>query len=242
MKKVLYGLFLIVFSFSAYAANYRSVDGRAQRVLTAQEESLPKLVNYLIKPYEKSEEMKARVLLAWIVYHIDFDDYKAEKIQEGATRRSQRKNRVSSGDVFETRIGVCADIAALYQRMAGLAGLDSVVIQGYAGSYVTRNNMSENRHAWNAVKIDGDWELVDPTWAMRGDVSAFQEVGSKVEHAREIDKRLTNTTKTNKTRDNRHVDDRWFMPKPSEMIKTHYPDDETWQLLPVSKSLGSFLK
>jgi hypothetical protein len=64
--------------------------------------------------------------------------------------------------------------------MAGLAGLDSVVISGYAGFGVTRKNMEANRHAWNAVKINGQWEFVDPTWAMQEDVKAFEDVNSNL--------------------------------------------------------------
>ena len=55
-------------------------------------------------------------------------------------------------------------------------------------------------------------------------------------------KRERNAYKTNKTRKNRRFDERWFMTEPKEMIKTHFPDDEKWQLLPSPKRIGSFLK
>ena len=242
MKKILFILFLCVFTFCANATSYRSVDSRAQKVPKQYEESLPKLVQYLVKPYENNEEKKARVLMAWIVYHIDYDDYKADTITQAASRRRKRSQMAMTGDIFQTRVGVCQDIANLYQRMAGLAGLDSVVIGGYAGYGVSRRNMEENRHAWNAVKINGQWEFVDPTWAMQGDVKAFEDVNSRSEHRREIKQRERNSIKTNKTRKNRSIDNRWFMTKPQEMIKTHYPDDDSWQLLPVPKRIGSFLK
>ena len=243
MKKILIYLFIWLFSVSAFAANYRSVDSRAERVPRQYDESLPKLVSYLIEPFKDNEEKKARVLMAWIVYHIDYDDYKADTITNSAYRRSKRNKVAMSGDIFQTRVGVCEDIANLYQRMAGLAGLDSVVISGYAGFNVNRKNMAESRHAWNAVKIDGKWEFVDPTWAIQGaGVKAFEDVGSKLAHKREIKKRTQNANKTNKSRKNRVVDDRWFMTKPRDMIETHYPDDETWQLLPVPKKMGRFLK
>ena len=77
---------------------------------------------------------------------------------------------------------------------------------------------------------------------MRGDYKTFQDVNSISEHKREMKKRQKNSSKTNKARKNRTIDDRWFMTKPKEMIKTHYPHDEKWQLLPVPKKLNSFLK
>ena len=240
MKKILLIIILCLISVCTNAANYRTLDSRAQRVPKQYEESLPKLVQYLIEPYQNDEEKKARVLLGWIVYHIDYDDYKADTIVKSNRRR--RGSSLNSGDIFETRVGVCEDIANLYQRMLGLAGLDSVVVSGYAGFNVTRQTKPESRHAWNAVKIDGKWELIDPTWAMRGDVKALEDIGSNLAHKRELRQRLSNTNKTNKTRKNRTVDNRWFMTKPQEMIKSHFPDDEKWQLLAVPKKLNSFLK
>lgn len=245
MKKILIVLmfcFVFVSSFSALAANYRALETRAERVPKQYEESLPKLVNYLIKPYENNEEKKAYVLMAWIVYHIDYDDYKSDVITQSASWRRKNIPRVNTGDVFETRAGVCQDIAALYQRMLGLAGIDSVVVTGYAGYGVTRRTMNDNRHAWNAAKINGTWALIDPTWAMQGATKVFQNVNTRSQHAREMKQRERNTTKTNKARKNRNVDDSWFMTDPKEMIKTHFPDDPKWQLLPVEKRIGSFLK
>ena len=241
MKKFLLIFLFSLICFNANAKNYRSVDSRAQKVPTQYEESLPKLVKYLVEPYEKDEEKKARVLMAWIVYHVDYDEYKADTITSSSYRR--HPNRVSTGDIFETRVGVCQDIANLYQRMAGLAGLDSVVVTGYGGFNVTRRDMEDNRHAWNAVKINGNWELVDPTWAIRGpNAVAFQDVNSRAAHAKEIRKRERNTTKTNKARKDRVFDNRWFMTDPKEMIKSHFPDDEKWQLLATPKRIGSFFK
>ena len=223
MKKI---LLILMFSFIcssvAFArSNYRSVDARAEKVPAKYEESLPDLVGYLIEPYKNSDEEKARVIMAWIVYHIDYDDYKADTITKNNGRR--HPTRIGTGDIFETRAGVCQDIANLYQRMVGLAGLDSIVITGYAGMNVTRRDMENNRHAWNAVKIKGNWEFVDPTWAIQGkDTVAFQDVNSRSEHKREMKKRERNARKTNRTRKGRIVSDRWCMTEPREMIQTHF--------------------
>ena len=240
MKKILF--ILCLWTFNVFAANYHSIDSRAQKVPDQYNDSLPKLVQYLIEPYQDNDEKKARAIMSWIVYHIDYDEYKADSITRTKYSPKLQKNRVSTGDIFETRVGVCDDIAGLYQRMAGLAGLDSVVIRGYAGFDVTARNKDQRTHTWNAVKINDKWEFVDPTWAMQGDILAFADVDTRAEHRREIKKRLEKENKTQKARANRTIDDRWFMTKPKEMIKTHYPYDSQWQLLPVNKSFGSFLK
>lgn len=240
MKKILF--ILCLWTFNVFAANYHSVDLRAQKVPSQYNDSLPKLVQYLIEPYQDNDEKKARVIMSWIVYHIDYDEYKGDSITRTKYSPRLQKNRVSIGDIFETRVGICDDIAGLYQRMAGLAGLDCVVIRGYAGFDVTARNKDQRTHTWNAVKINDKWEFVDPTWAMKGDILAFTEINTRAEHRKEIKKRLEKENKTQKARANRIIDDRWFMTKPKEMIKTHYPYDDQWQLLPVNRSFGSFLK
>ena len=80
MKKLCLILFLTFFCFNAFAKNYRPIDSRAEQVPAQYEKSLPELVNYLTEPYQKDDESKARVLLAWIVHHVDYDEYKADDI------------------------------------------------------------------------------------------------------------------------------------------------------------------
>lgn len=234
---ILLGVFL---STAAWATNWRSVDNRAMNVPTTYDDSLPHVVQYLIEPYANDEEKKARALLAWIVSHVDYDNYKAKTPLVPILRYSRPQGN-GSGDIFDTRVGLCGDIADLYQRMAGLAGLDSVVIEGVAGFNLERSDLEKKRHAWNAVKINGQWRLVDPTWAMRGDYKVFSDIKTEVRHELELTRREQNPLKTKKTRPNRSVDDRWFLTSPKEMVKTHFPDNSRWQLLPVPKSISTFL-
>jgi transglutaminase/protease-like cytokinesis protein 3 len=60
-------------------------------------------------------------------------------------------------------------------------------------------------HAWNAVQINGQWQLLDATWG-----AGYAD-------------------------DSRHYvrsfDDFWFLTPPSQFVYTHYPDDASWQLL-----------
>lgn len=50
---------------------------------------------------------------------------------------------------------VCAGYAAAFKLLADAAGLDSVVVTG-----VLEGNLA---HAWNKVRIDGEWEILDVT-------------------------------------------------------------------------------
>ena len=62
---------------AAFAAvNYSKIDTYAKRAPVLKNNgNLNRLVQYLVRPYQTDTE-KARVLLAWIVYNIDYDGYK----------------------------------------------------------------------------------------------------------------------------------------------------------------------
>ena len=50
---------------------------------------------------------------------------------------------------------VCEAYAMLFSQMVSTLGYDNVIVSGF---------VDNNRHAWNMVKIDGDWYHVDATW------------------------------------------------------------------------------
>ena len=57
--------------------------------------------------------------------------------------------------VLINKVGVCASYAASFKLLADAAGLDSIVVTGYLEGTLP--------HAWNKVKVDGDWHIVDST-------------------------------------------------------------------------------
>jgi hypothetical protein len=66
------------------------------------------------------------------------------------------------GDVegcFETRTGLCQDLAAMTACMLRVQGIPSQLVIGYADKYY---------HAWNKVLIDGEYQLLDITAEITG--------------------------------------------------------------------------
>ena len=61
---------------------------------------------------------------------------------------------------------VCAGYARAYQHLMQAAGLYAWYVSGTSLDPVTGNAVG---HAWNAVKIDGDWYYTDVTWDDQGD-------------------------------------------------------------------------
>ena len=197
------------------------------------EEDLPELVKELTQPL-KDDKDKALELLTWIAQNIDYDNYKMTQIKEKEAHPYSRKEIPESGDILKTRLGVCEDIARLYQKMLKAADIKAVVIHGCTGEINTRKNGCKDggeRHAWNAVWIDKQWELVDPTWAITGSqTKAMADVTKKRKYERELKKRQKKSSANYEPRKDRSVDQKWFMTPPEEMAKDHQPHDKKWFL------------
>ena len=201
---------------------------------TTSSSDLPQLVKKLTHGL-KTDEDKAYVLLTWIVKNIDYDDYKMNQIDKKMASKYSRAKVPVSGDILKTRLGVCEDIAGLYQQMLEKAGMKAVVIDGCAGEVDRRKGGCKDKgagHAWNAVWIDNQWELVDPTWAMTGEqTSAMGDITKEKKYERELKKREKKSAKNYKARSGRNVDKKWFMANPKTMEQDHQPNDKKWLLL-----------
>ncbi len=165
MKRVLCFVCAMALSMSVFAAG--SMSGYVKNAPEIQQHSeLSKVVQYLIKPYHSDQE-KALSILTWIVYNIDYDDYVyRQKDKNNKSRRDLSKNIPIQGDIIQTRLGVCIDIANIYTEMLKLADIEARTITGCNAGMGDQQGCQENPHAWNAVWIEDQWELVDPTFAM----------------------------------------------------------------------------
>lgn len=61
--------------------------------------------------------------------------------------------------IFVFGTAVCNGYAQAFTAMAEAAGLEAVMVTGSDSAGDTGGN-----HAWNKVRIDGRWLLVDVTW------------------------------------------------------------------------------
>lgn len=81
-------------------------------------------------------------------------------------------------EIIQNRVGVCTEYARLFDALARLAGIPSVIVDGAAcGEYSECQG-----HSWNIIYQNGQWLEVDPTWnLMSGIVSSshvyFNDVG-----------------------------------------------------------------
>jgi len=187
--------------------NYDKIDSHALAAPASAEQSAESLAAYLIKPAGNDRE-KARAVFRWICENIDYD---LESYFAGSISSS------SSADVLKSRSSVCSGYSDLFSALAGEAGLEAVEIRGYGKGYSYRPGQEFSgpaNHAWNAVKINGSWHLMDPTWG-----AGYLGRDGKY---------------------HRWFDDHYFMTPPDQFIFDHLPEEESWQLLDRPLSQAQF--
>jgi len=161
---------------------------------------IPTLVKYLTEPVSNDFE-KVRAIFTWIAHNISYDDY-------GYNTGNYADG--SAQGVFTNRVSVCNGFAELFKAMGEEAGLETVKISGYAKGYGHRleQTFTTTNHAWNAVRINGKWILIDVTWG----------------HG-------SGSTVNGRLQSQKKFDDFWFDTNPYDMIFTHLPEDSQWQLI-----------
>lgn len=94
---------------------------------------------------------KVLAINAYLCDTVTYDEEYADKVKEGELIFSDSSTPYG---VFINHKGVCLAYADAFQLLAGEMGLDSLVVTGTSGNW---------KHAWNKVKIDGKWCIVDVT-------------------------------------------------------------------------------
>jgi transglutaminase/protease-like cytokinesis protein 3 len=180
--------------------NYAQIDNQAFSI-HYQGDSVSELAK-LLSQFASTEAEKARIIYSWIAYNITYDVPAFLSGNYGDT---------SPKGILKTRKSICSGYANLYKAVAKAMGLDALVIDGYAkGVSYTINNTNEINHAWNAVKINNGWYLVDATWGA-GNVNGGQF--------------------------SQKFNSYYFATPPEQFIYDHFPSEKTWQFLtqPLTK-------
>ncbi len=158
----------------------------------------------LLSPYAKTEAEKARIIYSWIAHNISYDV---------PALLSGNYGDLSPQGVLKTRKGVCSGYADLYKSLARAMGLDVTVIEGYSKGYSYVVGSTTSNHAWNSVKINNKWYLIDTTWG---------------------------AGYVNNSQFNKKFNPYYFATPPEQFIIKHFPVEEKWQLLEKDYSRQQF--
>jgi len=134
-------------------------------------------------------------------------------------------------NVLKNRVATYDGFAALFQKMAEIAGLESIITHGY-------NRVPDERrfpdgdaalrpHAWNIVKINGSWRIID-TVQGSGDISfrlSSRDDGTLFESIGHIPR----------------YNSFFFMPDPESMKFINFPNEQRWQLTQDTLTKNQFI-
>jgi transglutaminase/protease-like cytokinesis protein 3 len=217
-KSVLLGFILLV-SFTVKSQHLQ--DSKEQARLLKHVELTPEavagdpqlLVKYL-KKAAKNEKQAIELIYYWIANNINYD------VVGFVTKNT---SGVTDGrDILKSRKALCMGYATLFQLLCSNAGVECVLIGGYAKGYGYAGHKADKpNHNWNAVKLNGKWKLVDPTW---GSGCVLRDTTRGRDTLGYI--KILNTG--------------YLFSKPEGFIIEHFPTDPTWQLLAKPVTLNEF--
>ncbi|WP_413160427.1 transglutaminase domain-containing protein [Capilliphycus salinus ALCB114379] len=135
--------------------------------ITPEIETSIKSVAQYIAEHETNPYLQVKAIHDYVISRVTYD---LDVLTTGI-RPSQ-----DAQTVFLTHKGVCEGYANLFRELGQAMGLDVVYIKGKVrrdlapidlipeAFRLLKSNYDWTLHAWNAVNVDGNWQLVDTTW------------------------------------------------------------------------------
>jgi hypothetical protein len=199
---------LLTFSHLS-AQNFAAIDEAARKVPFPKNQDVSALAAKLTEGLGTEKE-KARAIYVWLTENISYDvrtafdeDYEAEDVV------AKQQARV----VMKTKKAVCEGYANLFCELCAAAGLKALKATGNTKNMYGR--IPRIGHAWNLVRADGEWGLVDATWG----------AGTVDDEAQKFV---------------REFHDEFFFAAPAFMLKNHLPSDPLYQLAEQPLTLQQF--
>lgn len=158
--------FLALFTFSssvvlAQENPYSKVDSimRAYDTKIKSADNLYKVVNYIRNTFLE-DSLRFRASFIWITENIAYDvkAYLKEDLAAGQLNYAVKNKKA-----------ICSGYTSLVKFFCGSLNIECETVVGYGraskNKIVMNQSYLRSNHAWNSVKINGTWRLVDATWA-----------------------------------------------------------------------------
>lgn len=104
-----------------------------------------------------SDAEKELAINTWLCENAVYDDGALENAEKYSFTQVDEDfyDSFTAYGILTEGVGVCASYSASFKLLADAAGLESIVVTGYLEGSVP--------HAWNKVKIEDNWYIVDST-------------------------------------------------------------------------------
>ena len=146
------------------SGNTASLSQKDAAILSAAEAVLKETVTAGMTAYEKE-----LAVYTWLTAHVTYDwDHQNDP------KRMDQDSYNPYGALIN-RKAVCLGFATAFQLLMDLSGVECITVVGAAFQ-------SQEDHAWNMVRLDGDWYCVDATWDMAVPPEYFSYFNVTSEH------------------------------------------------------------
>ena len=184
----------------AIPAPYQAVDARMRQVPDSSARTVGGLARFITASFA-TEGDRTRAAFAWVARNIRFD------VENMYLLEYERAPAVVVQETLDKRLGVCRHYAELYAAVANQAGVLTYVVPGYTSL------LASVGHAWCVSRINGKWQLLDPTWA-----------AGQVTNQRFVPQ----------------LNNEYYCPSPRAFLELHMPFDPLWQLLAAPRTPQQF--
>lgn len=212
MMKQLTLLFLFL-CINIYSQNFEKVDTKVRNY--PRFSKVENLANQIKKDFS-SDEDKVRAAFIWLTKNIRYNLkilYNPKKRSYSFSYSSEQEKLQKQQAVmdklvaatFRNKTGVCEEYAQSFKKICDLLNIEATVISGNV-----RNDANDigkvtddTNHAWNAVKLNNKWQILDATWAA----------------GHEYNRRWI-----------RAYNEYFYNIPKDKIFKTHFPEDRVWVL------------
>jgi len=219
MSKLLFSI-LLLFATPIFCQSFHEIDDRVAnypKFNTVQD------LGIRIQNDFSSDANRVRGAFTWVALNLEYkrtldEIFEPNKsllyLSDYVKKKQIRKLELEKiRKTFQNKRGVCIEYSLLLNELCSQFGLQSKVIPGVLKTAIKRldGKTQYKNHAWNAVKIEGKWKLMDVTLASGYWNPKINRFIKKFE-------------------------DHYFFTSPDSFMANHYPANEKWHL--TDKPLG----
>lgn len=139
----------------------KSVISKERKIAGNQKNRLARIITKNIS----SDREKVRAIYGWITQNISYDN--RLRTDKALQRRIYVSEENIVDNVLEREMALCGGYAFLFRDLCAEVGVTAKVVHGYSKDFTGRaRSYKQPNHTWNVVKLDGQWHLLDITWAI----------------------------------------------------------------------------
>jgi hypothetical protein len=159
-------------------------------------------LNAYINSISKNDYEKVRAMYMFVGQFLIYDNEKYEKI-----KKKEKTKQLSAQELLTSKKGVCGDVSEFIKVLCKMNNIPCLYITGYTKQKWHEPHRRKVSHAWNALRIDSTWYLMDATWGMKNN--------------------------TVKEKCQKKINPNYFLTHPIYFIQKHLPADPALQLIPT---------